>query len=461
MRLNDAKTADRPRFDRLVVSNVLEWGSGPERQRLPEFAMPAAGQRFAPEDMALYWGGDRKIVVTRHQMDREHVADMSAIMGYESLLCTASPASQPGGSLCTDLILDEGALAQVAGLLEEAPADGPVIVEAYASTPEYARLVGELRRRTRRPLIDRMTPAGYLHMNRSLDSKLQVREYFETALPGCAAMRLTRAFPVRHGTDLRAQVQQALQVLGPAIIKTEFGAGGHALTVIDGTGDARKAVAAFLSSGYDGDLLIEEFLGADANILSVSYNGIISEDGKTFSLCEGAHFLGSGKYYLGSHLGVGSMPVDCGPKVHAASEAIAGAVASAGYRGPLNIDFLYRQSDGALFPLEINPRRTLGATLADICISLFGLGYEKTVSAVAMHSIPVHRAIRTYPELRDALLRKGWFGRETGGLVVLPHMVSSLASESAIGLAVLGSDGTSAAEALREITGYLGRRRWR
>jgi hypothetical protein len=306
-----------------------------------------------------------------------------------------------------------------------------------------------------------MTPAEYLHMNRSLDSKLQVREYFETARTGCAAMCLTRAFPVRHGTDLRAQVQQALQALGPAIMKTEFGAGGHALTVIDGTGDARKAVAGLLSSGYAGDLLIEEFLGAAPNILSVSYNGIITEDGKTFSLCAGAHILSSGKYYLGSHLGVGAMPEDCGPKVRAASEAIAAAVASAGYRGPLNIDFLYRQSDGALFPLEINPRRTLGATLADICISLFGLGYEKTVSAAAMHSIPVHRAIRTYPELRDALLRKGWFGRETAGLVVLLHTVGALASESAIGLAVLGLDGTSAAEGLSEITGYLGRRRWR
>ncbi|HUY44744.1 MAG TPA: hypothetical protein VMV92_03320 [Streptosporangiaceae bacterium] len=93
-----------------------------------------------------------------------------------------------------------------------------------------------------------------------------------------------------------------------------------------------------------------------------------------------------------------------------------------------------------------------------MCISLFGQGYEKTVSAVALHSVAVHRDVRTYAELRDSLLRKGLFGREAKGLVILPYMVSSLAASPVIGLAVLGTDGTSAQAAVDEITGYLARR---
>jgi predicted ATP-grasp superfamily ATP-dependent carboligase len=249
--------------------------------------------------------------------------------------------------------------------------------------------------------------------------------------------------------------------LAPAILKTEFGAGGHAMAIIRSSDDAGRAIAGALPAGYQGHLLIEEFLGHGSDLLSVSYNGLVQEDGKVFSLAAGAHFLSAGKFYLGSHLGVGSMPADCAAKVRTASEAIGAAAGAAGYRGPLNIDFLYRRSDGVIFPLEINPRRTLGATLAEVCISLFGLGYEKIVSAVALHTVPVHRTIRTYPELRDALLRKGWLGRETPGLIVLPYMVTSLATQSVIGLAVLGVDGTPAGEALSEITSYLARRRWR
>jgi hypothetical protein len=458
MRIPAPDSPPRSRFDRLIVSNILEWGLQPERQGLPEFTPPAAGERFPAEEMALYWSGDRKLVVTRHPMDEMHVADLSAILGYENLICRASPAQQPGHSICTDLATDERALAQVIELLDDGPADGPVTVEAFGATPEYARLVASIRKRSKRAVIDLMTQDDYLEFARSLDSKLQAREYFQAALPQCAAMRLTRALTLRNGPDLLKHVQDALQVLGPVIVKTEFGAGGNAMAIIERTRSLRKTLTRILPAGYDGDLLVEEFLGSGKNALSVSYNGMVQDDGKTFTLSAGRHFLHADKFFLGSCLGVGSVPDDCAEKIRSAGEAIGQVAASFGYRGPLNADFIYRESDGVLFPLEINPRRALGATLADMCISLFGQGYEKAVSAVAHHSVPVHRTITTYAELRDCLLRQGLFGRETKGLVILPYMVTSLAAKSVIGLVVLGTDGTSAEAALGEITGYLARR---
>jgi hypothetical protein len=90
-----------------------------------------------------------------------------------------------------------------------------------------------------------------------------------------------------------------------------------------------------------------------------------------------------------------------------------------------------------------------------MCISLFGQGYQKSVSAVALHSVPVHPGIASYAGLRDALLRRGLFGRETTGLVILPYMVSSLALNSNIGLAVVSTDGTPVAAAADEIRAYL------
>ena len=52
-------------------------------------------------------------------------------------------------------------------------------------------------------------------------------------------------------------------------------------------------------------------------------------------------------------------------------------------------------------------------------------------------------------------MRRGFFGSETPGLMVLPYMVSSLAATSVVGLVVVSTDGTPAGDALGEITGYL------
>lgn len=93
--------------------------------------------------------------------------------------------------------------------------------------------------------------------------------------------------------------------------------------------------------------------------------------------------------------------------------------------------------------------------MAEICIQLFGPEYDKTVSAIGHRRVPVHPSITTYGGLRDSLMRKGFFGRETPGLMVLPYMVSSLAAASAVGLVVVSTDGTPAEDALGEITGYL------
>ncbi len=216
-----------------------------------------------------------------------------------------------------------------------------------------------------------------------------------------------------------------------------------------------NSVGRILPDGYDGELLVEEFLGSAGDILAVSYNAMVQDDGRTYTLCAGRHFLHAGKFYMGSSLGVGAMPDDCAAKVRKAGEAIGEATAAGGYRGPLNVDFLYREPDGTLFPLEINPRRGLGGILSDMCISLFGQGYEKAVSAVVVHSLPVSNSITAYAQLRDCLLRQGFFGRESRGLVIAPYSMSALAAKSEFGLAVFGTDGTSAEAALGEITGYL------
>ena len=394
-------------------------------------------------------------MLTRYPVDELLAADLSAILGYQSLACRALTSAQPGNSLCTDLAADERTLAQVVELLDDGSADGPVAVESFGATPEYARLVAAIGKRAKREVIDLMTPEDHLDCARSLDSKVQARDYFQAALAQCPGLRLTRAAVVRSGPGLLQEVHDALQAFGPAIIKTEFGAaatrwGSSRAAAGCGSrsaGFSRMATMANCSSRSSSDRP------------GISFRSPITGWSRTtaaiYTLCAGRHYLHAGKFYLGSISGVGAMPDDCAAKVRKAGEAIGEATAAGGYRGPLNVDFLYRASDGGLFPLEINPRRGLGGILADMCICQFGQGYEKAVSAVAVHSLPVSSTITTYAQLRDSLLRKGFFGRESRGMVILPYSVSTLAAKSEFGLAVFGTDGTSAEAALGEITRYL------
>jgi hypothetical protein len=444
-----------PRPERLVLSNILEWGIQPERQGLPEFRPPADSGQFAAEDMALYWSGDRKVVVTRHAMNALHIEDSQQILGYENLSCIALRAEHPGNSLCADLAADEQALADLVEALDADPGDVPLSVEAYGSTHEYARLIASIRERSKRVIDDQMTEERYLEFLPSLDSKVQVRDFFSAALHGHGTMRLTRAFTARRGSDLLKYVQCALPVLGRVIVKADFAAGGRNMAVIESAESLGDDITSFLPAGYDEDLLVEEYLGSEKDVVAVGYNGMLRRDGEVATPSVGRHVLYAGKVYIGTSQGLGAVPPDCTEKVHRAGQAIGRVVASFGYRGPLNIDFLYRESDGTIFPIEINPRRTVTGSLADICIQLFGQGWDKTVSAVARRRVPVHPSITKYSDLRDSLLRKGLFGRETKGLVVLPYMVSSLAPSSIIGLAVVGTEEGSAQAALDEITHYL------
>src|SRR6185437_1519331 len=95
----------KSRFDRLILGNILEWAQQPERQPLPQFSALPGSQRFPEEEMALYWSGDHKIVVTRHPMDDTHIADISAILGYESLIFRTVPRGKRGIPSCRNWAL--------------------------------------------------------------------------------------------------------------------------------------------------------------------------------------------------------------------------------------------------------------------------------------------------------------------------------------------------------------------
>jgi hypothetical protein len=301
-----------------------------------------------------------------------------------------------------------------------------------------------------------MTPREYLALLPWLDSKIRVREFFAAApIPRSSPVRLTRAFTVRTGSELDHYVRSALAVLGPIMIKADFGFGGHAMDVIDDIAALSDQIKAFLRPGYGSEFLIEEYIGSGDQFLPLCYTGMVTHEGETATSSVGRELQYSTRYYAGAYIGADSMPTDYAGPVRIAGEAVGQVISRFGYRGSFTLDMLCRKDDASIFLLEINPRQALPSTLGDICIQLFGRDYGRTVSAVARRRVPVHPSISSYPWLRDFLAARDLFGRTAEDLIVLPYLVNSLAESSIVGLAVAGKDSSVIDAALSDITRYL------
>jgi hypothetical protein len=437
---------------RLVIGNALEWVMQPERRRLPGSKPPVGGLPYPDDDMALFWSGDNKVVMTRHRLNRLHVDDCREILDYKNVHCATPGPAGFSNSICADLADDDQSLGELADLL----GDGPALVEAYGATPEYARLIATLRARSGGPIRDCMTPREYLALLPWLDSKIRVREFFAAApIPRSSPVRLTRAFTVRTGSELDHYVRSALAVLGPIMIKADFGFGGHAMDVIDDIAALSDQIKAFLRPGYGSEFLIEEYIGSGDQFLPLCYTGMVTHEGETATSSVGRELQYSTRYYAGAYIGADSMPTDYAGPVRIAGEAVGQVISRFGYRGSFTLDMLCRKDDASIFLLEINPRQALPSTLGDICIQLFGRDYGRTVSAVARRRVPVHPSISSYPWLRDFLAARDLFGRTAEDLIVLPYLVNSLAESSIVGLAVAGKDSSVIDAALSDITRYL------
>jgi hypothetical protein len=440
---------------RLIIGNALEWGLQPLRKGMPGNHSATGSRPYPDDDMTYFFSGDSKVVVTRHQPDAAYIADASAILGYAKTTCTNLDSAISGPLICAEIARNAKALAQLLDLIGELP-PGPVLSEAYAATPEYADLIDVLQADGSRPVHDAMTSRNRLGVLARLDSKVSVREFFAAAVSGLSPVRLTRAFTAASADDLEDTVVAALGVLGPLMLKMDYGSGGHGMSVMYDPASVSEKISGFLPPGYTSEVLIEEFIGSGADVTPLCYTGVVEPDGTVGNSSVGRELQYGGNLYAGARIGAESMPDDVAESTLQAGQAVGGAISCFGFRGAFTLDFLWRPRDGSVFLLEINPRRALPSMLSDICAQVYGAERYQSVAATALRWVPVHPSLSRYEKLRDFLVARNLFGLDSG-LLVLPYMVSQLPTDSVIGLAVAGTgpdDVTLAAdEAVARLSG--------
>jgi biotin carboxylase len=290
-----------------------------------------------------------------------------------------------------------------------------------------------------------------------LDSKIGARKTIGTSILPIEHLRQPRAVIIETeaAQSLSGLLRSALSAIGPAMVKSNYGYGGKAMTYIEDEASIREKleeVAEYLQ--YDA-IVVEEYIGMPGELIPVAYNGFVASNSTVTTKSVGRQLIETGKYFSGSRLGIGALPAGCCTAARAAGIAIGTAIASLRFRGWFNVDFLYRPRSHEIFPIEINPRRSGSATIAEMCSQVFGPTYESQVSAIAVEKVPIARHINDYQMLRDALESVSLFGSVDRDLKLVPYIVSSITDNATAGIAVLGPDPSTVRDVFAAATEIL------
>jgi hypothetical protein len=91
---------DTNKVGRLIIDNAPERGIQPECHALPGNNSAVNGQPFPDDEMAFFWSGDNKHVVTRDHLDAWRADYCREILGYRHTTHCAPAASDSGSSIC-------------------------------------------------------------------------------------------------------------------------------------------------------------------------------------------------------------------------------------------------------------------------------------------------------------------------------------------------------------------------
>jgi len=162
---------------------------------------------------------------------------------------------------------------------------------------------------------------------------------------------LLRTLQIRHprtrAMDGVADAARTARELGyPLVVKPARGAGSHAVSLVHGPGDLRRAVTLARSANRRGRVLLQEYvLGAPASVSLVA-NG---RDAAALTL--NAQAIGPSFAYQG-----GLTPFDHPLASRALAAAVNTCRALPGLRGFVGVDLVLTASD--VYVIEVNPRLT-------------------------------------------------------------------------------------------------------
>ena len=343
-------------FDVRVMGNAF---TADERRLWDEIGIELA-------DMALFWHGDNKVVVSSRPYESTWLSDISEWLGFCDIQ-NLSPENS-AGSLSLDCVTDTRTLNALIASIQGVQA--PELI-TWGVVPSTYTLLDALRS-SGAVVAPELTPLDALWTVDYLDSKTGFREL-------CTKLRL-------ENPDLRvpegftcSTVDQAIGIASHFIrqgrgfvVKAHQGVAGRGVLLYPptkltvGLDSVRQDLTYWLESDREihtslfrnGPLTVEQYIepADDPSLRYPTYDAVITPDGTVKTIGIGA-MLVDDQFYQGVVVGDEVFSAAFERLIVCIGEAVGSAMAGLGYRGWFDVDFVLG-ADGYLYATEINARRT-------------------------------------------------------------------------------------------------------
>ena len=422
----------------VVIANISEFYQ-PVFCHFPEGEIAAwIEPSRAESDMALFWCGDNKLVITSDPLDPQFVSDVRHWLNYRNVHLASPAKTSP--SLCTDIVEDGDLFALLVNTLRNSA--NPQIV-TWGATGQFYVLVERLRQKGVQFTTPEVPePQNYWTVI-YLDSKSGFRDFHTSLSRQEPSVRLPRGF-ICADIEVAVRVAESLaeEDLG-LVIKADNSVGGYGVLLYP-PGREKEAIGMNIRMNARlfpilsaGPVVVEEFIqgakGADG--ASPSIQALVVKPGNARVRCLANQMLGSGGKYVGAILGPDVLSAALRVRLNEIGQAIGNAISALGYRGVFNVDTVLG-ADGQVYCVELNARRTSVTYALDIAEHLFGPNCLESMTFITHDRFASPNLARySYSNVRSLLstLLFPMNGEPEGVLITIPSSLRHFARRPLLG----------------------------
>jgi len=437
-------------------------------------------------DRFLFSEVDDRILITPVPIEKDFFEDACRLMGYKN---TVNWWPEKVGESISEAILKDkqllekivreikphSALSEVEGL-RRGKGDGGIKINSYAATPEFMKLVGELRDMG----LAFETPEIPEEKNRWVAGFFGSKAGFRQAIAS-----LGKDFPAMPQGGICSNKEETigwasylLRNTAGCVIKANRGLAGAGLRIIkrEEVRDV-KNIREYLkriieserywsfSEGFSGALnapniafdavVVEEYIPADMSVCGGNPNIelMIPQDGRVKVLYPCGMWVTPEGNFRGIEFGKGAVQKEAAEILTKSGRHLGEYLEKMGYRGYFEIDYIPR-SINEIYPIEANLRRTGGTHAYELALRLLGKDFTEHyyVTTNNLYDTPGFKG-KSYLELKGTLreLLYPIKGQKEGVILTIINLLQ----KGQLGYVVVGESKERVAQIEKEFLGKI------
>lgn len=382
---------------------------------ISEIALPlVAGMRKAAREFEIFEdhaycdrficsSEDHRILVTPLPLDSAFAAHMNELLRFRNV-SYLSPAVT-GDSVCDAIGDDRALFRKILGIIRANPG---ISVHSYAITPQFVRLIRQLRAAKAVFETHEMPESDAAWTAPFFDSKAGFRQAVATL--GQSFPRMPRGIIVSGVEELVGWMRYYLTTSEGVVLKSNRGLAGAGLRIIRKhelpLTDIRQYVMALIRREPFWLLdptVVEEFIPPDMSICGGAPNIELEiSNGSVKTLYPCSMRIREDGMFMGTEFGRGTVPKWIERRMRRAGQSFGTLLKTVKYRGHFELDFVYADRDQRLYPIESNVRRTGGTHAYELALRLLGENFLSKYTVISMNKSDAPGFSKlSYQQIRD------------------------------------------------------------